>query len=91
MTDKGQGVLFGLPSPPLNTAASPFVRVQKRPKRNTISLLPNIRDEIVRKFPRSNYLTLMMAQAITEQNVDATDYCTTESPDLRNLGFLTEM
>jgi hypothetical protein len=67
------------------------VSVQKHQRRDTISLLPRIRDDIVRKFPRSNYWTLRMAQVITEQDVDPTDYCTTDNPDLVVLGFLTEM
>jgi hypothetical protein len=91
MTGKGRGVLFGPPRPPPNPTDPPFVSVLKRQRSDTISPLLEIRDDIVRKFPRSNYWTLSMAQAITEQDVDPTDYCTTDSPDLLVLGFLTEM
>src|SRR6266852_919946 len=64
------GPLFGLPRPPPNPAAPPFVSAQKRLRSDTVSTLPEVRDDIVRKFPRSNYRTLRMAQAIAENGVD---------------------
>src|SRR6266849_320255 len=89
---KGRGgPLFGPPRPPPNPAAPPFVSAQKRLRSDTISPLPTVRDDIVRKFPRSNYWTLRMAQAIAENGVDPTEYCTSDGPDLMVLGFLTEM
>src|SRR6266852_6200056 len=88
---KGRGTLFGPTRPPPNPAAPPFVSAQKRLRCDTISPLPTIKDEIVRKFPRSNYWTLRMAQAIAENGLDPTEYCTTDTPDLLVLKFLTEM
>src|SRR6266852_2182166 len=88
---KGRGVLFGPPRPPPNPNAPPFVSAQKRQRSDPISPLPTVKEEIVRMFPRSNYWTLRMAQAIAEKDVDPTEYCTADSPDLVVLGFLTEM
>src|ERR1700709_1558741 len=52
---RGRGVLFGPPRPPPNPMALPFVSPQKRQRRDTISPCPSIKEEIVRKFPRSDY------------------------------------
>src|SRR5712691_7257310 len=87
---KGRGTLFGPPRPPPNPNAPPFVSAQKRLRSDTISPLPTVKDDIVRKFPRSNNWTLRMAQAIAENGVDPTVYCTTDGPDLMVLGFLTD-
>src|SRR5712691_5549778 len=87
---KGRGTLFGPPRPPPNPNAPPFVSAQKRLRSDTISPLPTIKDEIVRKFPRSNYWTLRMAQAIAENGLDPTEYCTSDTPNLSVLKFLTE-
>ena len=89
---KGRGgTLFGPPRPPPNPTAPPFVSAQKRLRSDTNSPLPKVREDIVRKFPRSNYWTLRMAQAIAENGVDPTEYCTSDGPNLRVLSFLTEM
>src|SRR6266436_4563677 len=89
---KGRGgTLFRPPRPPPNPTAPPFMSAQKRLRSDTISPLPTVRDEIIRKFPRSNYWTLRMAQAIAENGVDPTEYCTSDGPDLMVFGFLTEM
>src|SRR6266849_2667938 len=89
---KGRGgTLFGPPRPPPNPTAPPFVSAQQRLRSDTISPLPKVREDIVRKSPRSNYWTLRMAQAIAENGIDPTEYCTSDGPDLMVLGFLTEM
>src|SRR6266852_1006927 len=89
---KGRGgTLFGPPRPPPNPTAPPFVSAQKQLRSDTISPLLTVTDLIVRKFPRSNYWTLRMAQAIAENGVDPTEYCTSDGSDLMILGFLTEM
>ena len=88
---KGRGVLFGPPRPPPNPTAPPFVSAQKRQRSDTISPRPTIKEEIIRKFPRSNYWTLRMAQHILEAGEVPTEYSTTEGPDLAMLGFLSEM
>src|SRR6266852_5255597 len=89
---KGRGgTLFGPPRPPPNPNAPPFVSAQKRLRSDTISPFPMVREDIVCKFPRSTYWTLRMAQAIAENGVDPTEYCTSEGPDLMVLGFLTKM
>src|ERR1700709_1481721 len=88
---RGRVVLFGPPRPPPNTMAPSFMSAQKRQRSDTISSRPSIKDEIVRKFPRSDYSTLRMAQAITEAGEDPTEHCTRVTPDLLVLGFLSEM
>ena len=88
---KGCGNLFGPPKPPPNPNAPSFVSVQKWLRSDTISPLRKVKEEIIRMFPRSNYWTLRMAQAITEKDVDPTEFCTSDSPDLLVLSFLTEM
>src|SRR6266849_1076647 len=85
------GTLFGPPRPPPNPNAPPFVRAQKQLRSDTISPLPAVREDIVRKFPMPHNWTLRMAQAIAENGVDPTEYCTSDGPDLMVLGFLIEM
>src|ERR1700709_822442 len=88
---RGRGVLFGPPRPPPNPMAPSFVSAQKRQRSDPPPPRPSIKDEIVRKFPRSDYWTLRMAQAITEAGEDPTEHCTRVTPDLLVLGFLSEM
>src|SRR6266849_5448822 len=73
---KGRGTLCGPPRPPPNPTAPPFVSEPRRLSSDTISPLPTVKDDIVRKFPRSNYWTLRMAQAIAENGVDPPEYLT---------------
>jgi hypothetical protein len=65
-------VLFGPARPPPNPTAPPFVGTQKRQRSDTRSPLPTIGEEIIRKFPRSNYWTPRMAQTIAEAGEDPT-------------------
>src|ERR1700704_852828 len=74
-----------------NPTAPTFVSAQKRQRSDTISPILPIKDEIVRKFPRSDYWTLRAAQAITEAGVDLTEFCSTDSHSRLILGFLTEI
>src|ERR1700704_3188931 len=74
-----------------NPTAPTFVSAQKRQRSDTISPILPIKDEIVRKFPRSDYWTLRAAQAITEAGVDLTEFCSTDSPSRLILGFLAEI
>jgi hypothetical protein len=66
-----------------------FVKAQKRQTSDTITPILPTQDEVVRKFPRSDYWTLRVAQAITEARKDPTELCSTDSPSRIIVGFLT--
>jgi hypothetical protein len=87
----GRGILFGPPRPPPNPAAAPFVSAQKRLRSDTISPRPTIKEEIIRKFPRCDYWTLRMAQAIDERGQDPMELCSSDNPERFVLSFLSEM